>query len=105
MKLFRGLFKHYEVEDLLNSTVTEEKTPEPCKVCKLVPTAGRGGVKTVKFPNGDKVKVEIVNMSGVEDRKCFVLDIMVDEFSGWQELPIKYCPFCSRKLESKKCSS
>lgn len=102
MKLFRGLFKHYTLEELLGSEVKEDK--RECKLCKAVKTAGRSGVKTAKFINGDTVKLEIVNMSNVPDRMCYTLEIFAGKDAGWVELPIRYCPACGHSLRStRKC--
>lgn len=83
---------------------TEYEKPG-CRFCRAVKTAGRSGEKEVKFVDGDSATVEIINESHVEGRMCYTLNVMNDPEVGWNEIPIKYCPFCSRPLNRgrKKC--
>ena len=77
-----------------------KKTVRQCAVCSAVRTAGRSGEKTIKFVNGDTAKVEIINESKVPSRMCYNLNIMNDPDVGWNEVPIKYCPWCGKSVRT-----
>lgn len=75
-----------------------KKTVRQCTVCSAVRTAGRSGEKVIKFVNGDAARVEIINESKVPGRMCYTLNIMNDPDVGWNEVPIKYCPWCGKSV-------
>lgn len=74
-----------------------------CKLCSLVPSQGRSGERTVKFPEGKKITVEIVNESKVPSKGCFTLYIQDRPGAEWTEMPIRCCPLCGERLGGKKC--
>jgi len=82
----------------------EEKNSEKpgCRFCRAVITAGRSGEKELSFIDGDTAKVEIINESNIDGRMCYTLNIMNDPEIGWNDIPIKFCPFCGRNLRRKK---
>lgn len=80
-----------------------EPTQEPgCRFCKAVATAGRSGEKTIKFVGGETATVEVINETHVDGKLCYTLYVMNDPEIGWNEVPIKFCPFCSKPLRRKK---
>ena len=74
-----------------------------CKYCRAVITAGRSGEKEIEFANGDTAKVEIINESKVPGRMCYTLNILNDPEVGWNDIPIRNCPFCGRSLRRRQC--
>lgn len=78
--------------------------PEPhttrhkCPICSKVASCGTSGEKLLKFINGDPVNIEIIDERNSVNRQCFTLNIMNDPKVGWSDVPIKYCPYCSKKL-------
>lgn len=79
-----------------------EEKPNRCRLCGLVASAGRSGEKFVKFADGDSVKVEIVNESGIPGRLCYTLNLMDDAELGWVTMPIRYCPLCGKSLRRRE---
>ena len=85
--------------------VFKKKTTEPvnsCQVCKMLSSAGRSGEKTVKFVDGDAVKIEIINESNIPGRMCYTLNLLDDAELGWISVPIRNCPWCGARLRRKK---
>lgn len=78
-----------------------KKAAKPCPVCQLVASAGRSGEKKLKFKNGEKATVEIINQKGVPGRECYTLCMFRYPGVGEVEVPIRYCPWCSRRLGGK----
>lgn len=92
------------------STPKVEPTPEPaskpvpetkpgCTHCRSLKKGKiSGGSRTLHFVTGEEVKVEILDERAVGNRRCFTLNVLNDPQIGWADVPIKYCPYCARKL-------
>lgn len=85
--------------DLFRKPVVESDHSDGCEFCDAVKRFGRSGEKKVEFESGEKCAVEIINESRVEGRKCYSLN--ASNNAVWTELPIKYCPFCGKRLGAK----
>lgn len=96
----KNKFFRRKIEHSLYTPRTEIEK-ESCPICQLVKHTGRGGEKTVKYSDGEKVKVEIINEKNVPGRGHYTFNICNDQQIGWTDAPIGYCPYCGGKLGEK----
>lgn len=103
MRFLKNLFHAEELPPNTHcATSSDKKTVKKCPMCSAVKTAGRSGEKTLHFVNDDVVKIEIINESNVPGRMCYTLNTMNDPEIGWNDVPIKFCPWCGGSLRRPK---
>lgn len=104
MKLF-NLFKNKPIlitpETDIKGDGRQNKEPR-CNFCDPVYTAGRSGEKELRYDDGSIATIEIINEKGVNGRGRYTMNILNDLEVGWADAPIKYCPYCGKRLGRKK---